>query len=128
MFQGIHDKRFLTFFVNNIPQMTRVDKLRSKFVDIGVVVDIFIPNKMEKKGQPFGFVRSISERDQNSLLDDLYKVWIGSYKMEVYVPRFDTKLTVKKVINSEPKVFNANFGVQAEDRSMLRLSRQIPTT
>ncbi|GKC08021.1 RNA-directed DNA polymerase, eukaryota [Tanacetum coccineum] len=57
----------------------------------GVVADVYIARKLSKSGRRFGFVRFIKNPDQVTLLEDLNKIWIGSYHLFASVARFDRK-------------------------------------
>nr|GEW00566.1 pre-mRNA-splicing factor CWC22 homolog [Tanacetum cinerariifolium] len=54
----------------------------------GYVVDAFIPNKISKMGKRFGFVRFIKVFDVERLVNNLCTVWIGRYKIQANVARF----------------------------------------
>lgn len=64
-------------------------RLRSKFEKIGKVVDLFIPKKLDKVGKPFGFVRFADYLDEDELLKALNNVWIESYKIRAFYPKYD---------------------------------------
>lgn len=51
------DKRFVTFFFKNFPDNRNVNDLTERFKDVGLVRDIFIPNRKGRDGVQYGFVR-----------------------------------------------------------------------
>lgn len=58
---------------------------------MGRVSDLFIPEKRDRNGNRFGFVRFISRGDTCRILEDLNRIWIGSYAIRAFVPRFEIK-------------------------------------
>lgn len=50
--------------------------------------DVFIPGKMDKRGGRFGFVRISKGGSELEMLDNLNKIWIGSYRIRAFLPRF----------------------------------------
>ncbi|XP_057811397.1 uncharacterized protein LOC131025616 [Salvia miltiorrhiza] len=85
----------VTFFFNNIPEECGFDFLRRKFGSVREPTDIFCPRKRDKKGKPFGFVRFEDVEDSDGLLEQLNKLWIGSYKISVFKPRFQREVKVQ---------------------------------
>lgn len=45
--------------------------------------------KKDKLGKKFGFVRFSRVGDEEKMLEDLNKIWIGSFIIRAYKPRFD---------------------------------------
>lgn len=82
-------KNTTSFLVRNFPSDCSTDRLR--FGEIGKVVDFFRPNKLDRMGKPFGFVRFDIKCDEHGLLRRLNNTWIGSYKIIALVPRYERK-------------------------------------
>jgi RNA recognition motif-containing protein len=78
----------VTFFFTNFPLTENLVGLRRVFGGFGRVRDIFIPSKLTKLGQRFGFVRFKNVIEVNVLLAKLQEVWIGSFKLRVNVSKF----------------------------------------
>jgi RNA recognition motif-containing protein len=78
----------VTFFFTNFPLTENLVGLRRVFGGFGRVGDIFIPSKLTKLGQRFGFVRFKNVIEVNVLLAKLQEVWIGSFKLRVNVSKF----------------------------------------
>lgn len=56
------------------------------FAKWGEVVDIFIPNKRNKDGRRFGFVRMARVEDPAGLARRIDQMFIGDMKLYVNVP------------------------------------------
>ncbi|KAL8526115.1 hypothetical protein ACS0TY_015369 [Phlomoides rotata] len=96
-FRGENDKRMRSYFFNNFPEGCNQDFLKSIFSAVGEVLDIFCPKKKDKRGKPFGFVRFSAKLEADKVLEKLNNIWIDSYKIRAYIPRFNRKETqVKK--------------------------------
>lgn len=78
------------FFFRNIPDDCSLAFLREKFGEVGTVLDVFCPNKWDMRGKRFGFVRfpETQTSDMDKMLRALNSLWIGSYKIQVYLPKF----------------------------------------
>ncbi|GAB4861295.1 hypothetical protein Ancab_036457 [Ancistrocladus abbreviatus] len=57
----------------------------------GRVVNIYIPGNKNKQGRRFGFVRFL-DVDNISRMEELSQIWIGSFKLEANLARFDRVL------------------------------------
>lgn len=88
-----------SFFFRNFPEDCDMDFIRKKFSEIGNVIDLFKPQKNDKSGKPFGFVRFGTGIDKEIILSGLNNTWIGSYKIRAYVPKYDGNLQEKKIVN-----------------------------
>ncbi|KAL8501992.1 hypothetical protein ACS0TY_021214 [Phlomoides rotata] len=73
-----------------------MERLHACFGKHSKVTDLFRPQKVDKKGKPFGFVRFDYDLDKDRLLEDLNNIWIGSYKLQVFIPKYDRKSQEKK--------------------------------
>ncbi|GKB32952.1 ALP1-like protein [Tanacetum coccineum] len=81
----------ITIFVTNFPTTVSSKDLWKLCDRQGVVADVYIARKLSKSGRRFGFVRFIKNPDQANLLEDLNKIWIGSYHLFASIARFDRK-------------------------------------
>lgn len=67
-----------------------------KVCGVGQVEDVFIPEKRDKQGKKFGFVRFKGRVDKEEVLQKLNKVWVGTYIIKAFLPRFSRLLLRKK--------------------------------
>ncbi|KAL8505203.1 hypothetical protein ACS0TY_016430 [Phlomoides rotata] len=113
----IHGRGTFTCFFNNYPADCKSELLRDIFNSVDKVIDVFCPRKMDKQGKPFGFVRfagrSLKEEDQ--LLSELNKLWIGSYKIRASIPRFNRVHASKTHV--QHRVFEADRNMRSPEKS-----------
>lgn len=83
------EQGLMNFFFRNFPETCSVEELRRKFEKVGRVEDIFIPGKRDKAGKRFGFVRFRKGEGADRILEQLNNVWIGSYIIRAFEPKFD---------------------------------------
>ncbi|GJU12314.1 RNA-directed DNA polymerase, eukaryota [Tanacetum coccineum] len=57
----------------------------------GTVADVYIAQKLSKIGRRFAFVRFLKVMNTGSLIDDLNKIWIGTYHLFTAMARFERK-------------------------------------
>ncbi|GJX44795.1 RNA-directed DNA polymerase, eukaryota, reverse transcriptase zinc-binding domain protein [Tanacetum coccineum] len=62
----------------------------------GTVADVYIARKLSKIGRRFGFVRFLKVKNNDLLLEDLNKVWIGSHHLYASLARFQRNYAVQK--------------------------------
>ncbi|KAL6577320.1 hypothetical protein OROMI_011596 [Orobanche minor] len=98
---------WVTFFIRNLPKECSKDRLENTLSKIGKVVDLFRPKKTDKSGNEFGFVRfkAESDADVDRLLEDANNLWIDSYRLMVYIPRFNKEHAIIK--RSEPVIVSS---------------------
>ncbi|MCI54120.1 hypothetical protein A2U01_0075368, partial [Trifolium medium] len=58
------------------------------FAKFGRVGEVYIPNKFDKRGCRFGFVKFKDVKGVDALSSRLEDVWIGSYKLRINLARF----------------------------------------
>nr|GEV70680.1 RNA-directed DNA polymerase, eukaryota [Tanacetum cinerariifolium] len=63
--------------------------------------DVYIAWKLYKAGRRFAFVRFLKIKNNESLISDLNKIWIGSYHLYAALARFEKKPPTPP--NSNPK-------------------------
>src|ERR1044072_104291 len=78
----------VSFFFTGIPETHREEHLWPIFQRYGKVWEVFIPNKRDRMGKRFGFVRYHEVDDQARLGRQLDNIMIGNTKLYVNVPRF----------------------------------------
>lgn len=106
-----------TFFFRNFPEHCSLEIIKEKFSSVGAVVDIFCPNKRDMAGKKFGFVRYDENqiRDIEETLKRLNSLWIGSYKLQVFTPKFNRHQGKKE--NVKTQLFDAKLGVREVNKS-----------
>ncbi|KAL8551439.1 hypothetical protein ACS0TY_000509 [Phlomoides rotata] len=104
----------VSFLFRNFPGECELNRLRSKFGEFSEVVDIFCPRKRDKAGKWFGFVRFWEKKVPNvdRALEFLNNLWIGSYKLQVFKPRFE---------RNQPRTLN-----QAKSFPITNATRRVP--
>lgn len=108
----------MTFFFRNFPDHCSVVELEKRFSKAGNVEDIYIPTKRDKIGNNFGFVRFLTGGGGEELLRRLNQIWLGSYKLRVYYPRFDRQ-PERRGREGEKKAAKEGLG---------RFTRTVPAT
>lgn len=83
------EEGIVTFFFRNFPDYCSAEDLRRKFEVVGKVKEVFIPAKRDKAGNRFGFVRFCREGKEGEILVKLNKVWIDSYIIRAFLPRYE---------------------------------------
>ncbi|KAF1894137.1 hypothetical protein Lal_00004056 [Lupinus albus] len=109
-----------TFFFTNIPESHGLSEMWTEFSKWGSVGDVIIPQKKDKKGNIFGFVRFKQLDDEDKLLKTLEQIWIGNYKIKINSPRFKRKEDRNFKGNSPTKIqiANANHFTVSGKRAM----------
>ncbi|KAK2434439.1 zinc finger CCCH domain-containing protein [Trifolium repens] len=82
------DQAAISFFVTNFPTEVASEELWEIFARFGRVGDVYIPNKVDKWGRRFGFVKFLEVRDEESLNRRLQEVWFNTFKLRVNRSRF----------------------------------------
>ncbi|OIW09670.1 hypothetical protein TanjilG_11057 [Lupinus angustifolius] len=67
----------------------------------GLVGDLFIPQKRDKRGRRFGFVSFKKVEDWSKFKLQLSNIWIGLYKISINTPRFQRQ-GLKSWVNNMP--------------------------
>jgi RNA recognition motif-containing protein len=107
------DKNSMSFYVSNFPEEVNVGDLWKIFAHYGSVGDVYIPNKVDKWGKRFAFVKFKGVKKVEELPRSLEDVWSGSYKLWVNRARFDRN-------NQSPNEDGKFFGRQGEFSSCER--------
>lgn len=87
----------ITFFFRNFRETCSEGRLRRKFEEVGKVEDLFLPAKKDKCGNRFGFVRFVKDGEGSRLLEKLNHIWIDSYVIRAFIPRFERPKAVNGV-------------------------------
>nr|GEW20062.1 RNA-directed DNA polymerase, eukaryota [Tanacetum cinerariifolium] len=80
-----------TTYVTNFPPSLETKDLWKLCDKCGTVADVYIARKLSKIGRRFAFVRFLKVKNKESLIEDLNKIWIGSYHMFAAMARFEKK-------------------------------------
>ncbi|PNX64624.1 hypothetical protein L195_g062207, partial [Trifolium pratense] len=83
------DKVATSFFVTNFPDELNLGDLWKIFAKFGSLGDVYIPNKVDKWGKRFAFVKFKNVKDVAALSERLEDVWSGKFKLRVNRARFD---------------------------------------
>ncbi|KAK2426552.1 hypothetical protein QL285_025211 [Trifolium repens] len=109
------DKNSISFFVSNFPDEFNVGDLWKIFAHYGSVGDVYIPNKVDKWGKKFAFVKFKEVKEVDELSRRLEDVWSGTFKLRVNKARFgrneqSSRVTVTAEARSErgPESSNEN--------------------
>ncbi|KAL4582404.1 hypothetical protein LXL04_006952 [Taraxacum kok-saghyz] len=81
-------KAATSFFFQNFPEGTSERALRQLFQPYGTVVDVSVPHKRDKANRQFGFVRFLKVSNPADFVQRLHQIWIGSYKVRVYIAKY----------------------------------------
>nr|GEU61038.1 zinc finger, CCHC-type [Tanacetum cinerariifolium] len=102
-----------SIFVTNFPDNTTSKDLWELCKGYGIVVDVYIPNRLSKAGKRFAFVRFIKVDNVERLLGNLCTLWIGRMHLHANVVRFErSSVNVPRTHNSSrPNVATATNGV-----------------
>jgi hypothetical protein len=77
------DNSTIPFFFTNFPDNASKLDLRRLFMSYGKVEEVFIPNKLDKNGKRFGFVKFKEVRDEEDLAVRLDEVWLWKSRLKV---------------------------------------------
>ncbi|GAU20803.1 hypothetical protein TSUD_85220 [Trifolium subterraneum] len=103
----------VSFFFTNFPLTEDVVGLRKLFCSFVSVGDVFIPSKMTKFGQRFGFVRFHAVPNVEELLSKLQDIWLGTYKLRVNVSKFGRDSSTPLRPHSQNRVLDKHGIVRA---------------
>lgn len=74
---------------------------------------MFCPKKKDRQGKRFGFVRFPKIYDPREILFELNNIWMGSFKLKVFIPKFgreDTQIQSSSLVH--PMTFLEISGVR----------------
>nr|GEX71343.1 RNA-directed DNA polymerase, eukaryota, reverse transcriptase zinc-binding domain protein [Tanacetum cinerariifolium] len=78
-----------TIYITNFPPSTGSKDLWNHCSKHGTFVDVYIARKLSKVGRKFAFVRFLKIKNNESLVNDLNKIWIGSYHLYAAMAKFE---------------------------------------
>jgi hypothetical protein len=90
------DQVATSFFFTNFPDEIKAVDLWPKFAHFGRVGEVYIPDRLDKQGRRFGFVKYRDVRDAQEQLRLLTDIWCGTYKLRVNLARFLKSAPAKK--------------------------------
>ncbi|MCI15232.1 RNA-binding protein 25-like, partial [Trifolium medium] len=82
------DQITTSFYFTNFPEDIKPVDLWELFAKFGKVGDVYIPNKVDKWGKRFGFVKFKDVKDVEEMSRRLVNVWSGSFKLQINHSRF----------------------------------------
>jgi hypothetical protein len=82
------NKETTSFFFTNFPAKAQVMELWTLFAKHGRIGEVYVPNKLDKRGNRFGFAKFKDVKSVEALSDRLQDLWLGSYKLQVNLARF----------------------------------------
>ncbi|GAU23742.1 hypothetical protein TSUD_128460 [Trifolium subterraneum] len=82
------DQEATSFFFTNLPDDCLAVDLWKIFAKYGRVGEVYLPNKMDKWGRRFGFVKFLEVKQVEELENKLGEVWCGSFKLRINLSRF----------------------------------------
>jgi RNA recognition motif-containing protein len=82
------DKETTSFFFTNFPEEAHVVELWSLFAKHGRVGEVYVPNKRDKHGNRFGFVKFKEIKSIEALTARLEDVWMGTFRLRVNLSLF----------------------------------------
>ncbi|GAU41064.1 hypothetical protein TSUD_284340 [Trifolium subterraneum] len=82
------DREATSFFFTNFPEDALAGNLWKLFAKYGRVGEVYIPQKLNKWGCRFGFVKYREVKNTVELERRLGEVWMGTFKLRVNLSRF----------------------------------------
>ncbi|MCH83913.1 RNA recognition motif, partial [Trifolium medium] len=95
------DREATSFFFSNIPDDVKAVDLWPHFARFGRVGEIFIPDKLDKRGGRFGFVKFRDVRDATELLRRLSNIWIGTFKLRINLSKFERRAAKVQTVEGQ---------------------------
>jgi len=77
-----------SFFFTNFHEHFRERDLWRVLQRWGRALDVFVSRKLNARNQKFGFVRFQGVNDVVSLERELDAIWIGTWKLQVNLPKY----------------------------------------
>ncbi|GJZ74415.1 RNA-directed DNA polymerase, eukaryota [Tanacetum coccineum] len=91
-----------TIYITNFPPSVESKDLWKQCNNHGTVADVYIARKLSKAGRRFAFVRFLKSKNNESLIQDLNKIWIGSYHLFADLAKFEKKSNISPKPNVKP--------------------------
>ncbi|KAK2444919.1 polyadenylate-binding protein RBP45 [Trifolium repens] len=126
------DQVATSIFFTNFPEDVKAVDLWPKFAHFGRVGEVYIPDKLDKQGRRFGFVKFRDVKNAREQLDLISNIWIGSFKLRVNLSRF-AKGAPKKTVPADVSergqkdiTLKADAGVMLAGRSFKEVLAEQP--
>ncbi|GAB2273970.1 hypothetical protein Dimus_008740 [Dionaea muscipula] len=99
------ENRWITIFIDDIPENMGQNELKKLFSKFGVVMDAFIPRKRSKAGKHFGFIRYNCSVAAEMAIQKANGLWVHNKQLKVKVADFERNqrnktTTVNKRVSS----------------------------
>ncbi|GAU48313.1 hypothetical protein TSUD_405300 [Trifolium subterraneum] len=85
---GSELKRYVSFYFTNFPVQLSYFYLRKGFEVCGLLEDVYVPKRRNKRGEPYGFVKFSSVQNVTKLTSALNNVWFGHFRVRARVASF----------------------------------------
>ncbi|KAK2449805.1 zinc finger CCCH domain-containing protein [Trifolium repens] len=122
------DQVATSFFITNFPEDVNAADLWPKFARFGRVGEVYIPDRLDKQGRRFGFVKYRDIRDAREQLDLISNIWVCSFKLRVNLSRFEKGASGKggteQVAGKEKGLAVTSQGV-TEERAVRRSFKDV---
>jgi hypothetical protein len=109
------DQETTSYFITNFPEEATATELWSKFGRFARVGEVYIPNKLDKQGRRFGFVKFRDVKDAVELLRKISNIWLGSFKIRVNLSKFNK--------NSQPPQGEEDSGKEGKLKQPVTVER-----
>lgn len=89
--------------------------------------DVFCPRKRDQTGSLFGFVRFPKDYHAEVILEKLNNIWIKSFKLRAWVPRFRREPIPQKLLRaSQRNAFPEGYGMRIGNKSFVDTAKGKP--
>jgi hypothetical protein len=108
--------RYVTFYFTNFLVHLSHFYLRKGFEVCGILEDIYVANKRNMHGRPYGFVKFSNVRDVPKLEKALNAVCFGQFRVRASVARFDRaarELVLQDNCSDKKETINTVVGIPA---------------
>ncbi|KAK2442363.1 zinc finger CCCH domain-containing protein [Trifolium repens] len=120
------DRITTSFFFTNFPVEVKTMELWGLFNKFGKVGEVYIPNKLDKKGHRFGFVKFKEVTNAKALESRLDNVWWESYKLRINLSRFNRgakEASYPSIQSGGEKTLNTMKGVGQHEVTLVEKGR-----
>ncbi|KAL8465920.1 hypothetical protein ACS0TY_035141 [Phlomoides rotata] len=69
-----------------------MEDMYKRFEEVEAVRDVFIPNKRNKNGQRYGFVRFGANVKIHMIEERLNNIWFGAFKLRANLSGFERRM------------------------------------
>ncbi|KAK2444862.1 heterogeneous nuclear ribonucleoprotein A0 [Trifolium repens] len=121
---GSNFKRYVSFYFTNFPAQLSIFYLRKGFEVCGMLEDVYVSNKRNRFGEPYGFVRFSNVKDVSKMTKALNSVWFGQFRVRASVAKFERNTTVV-VTRSEEEQVGLPKGIEERKNGNHSPTRQV---